>query len=109
MTQQHPTKWGDKDMRRQDIMQAAQKILETDGYEALSIRNVAKEAKISAGLLYSYFANKEELFAALYAEKLVEFQQQLSSVCTEATSIEQLFIELLTAYLPVYKTFGKKF
>jgi len=103
------TRWGDKANRRLDILVAARQELERAGYVGLNMREVAKIAHVSPGLLYSYFANKEELFATLYAERLVEFQQEMLALCERVETVEQLFVELLKAYLPVYQRYGREF
>lgn len=43
----------------------AERLIETSGYDSLSIRNLAKESKVSTGFLYNYFENKEALTNAL--------------------------------------------
>ncbi len=103
------TKWGDKANRRLDILVAARQQLEMAGYVGLNMREVAKIAQVSPGLLYSYFANKEELFATLYAERLSEFQIELLALCERVETVEQLFVQLLKAYLPVYQRYGREF
>ena len=103
------TKWGDKANRRLDILVAARQQLEVAGYVGLNMREVAKIAQVSPGLLYSYFANKEELFATLYAERLTEFQIELLALCERVDTVEQLFVQLLNAYLPVYQRYGREF
>lgn len=47
------------------IMGTALKLFAQDGYENTSIRQIAKQAKISKGLLYNYFSSKEELLQAI--------------------------------------------
>ncbi len=103
------TRWGDKANRRLDILVAARQQLEVSGYVGLNMREVAKLAHVSPGLLYSYFANKEELFATLYAERLGEFQQEMVVLCQQVETVEQLFVRLLKAYLPVYQHYGREF
>jgi len=103
------TQWGDKEQRRQDILQAARLLLESEGYQGLNIRQVATQASVSPGLVYAYFANKEELFATLYVERLILLQQQVESECSQAKSFHEFFVLLLTAYLPVYRHFGREF
>jgi AcrR family transcriptional regulator len=103
------TKWGDKATRRLDILLAARQQLAVRGYAGLNMREVAGLAKVSPGLLYSYFANKEELFATLYAERLAEFQGEMLQVSQQVETVEQLFVALLKAYLPVYKVYGREF
>ncbi|MBW1838398.1 MAG: helix-turn-helix transcriptional regulator, partial [Deltaproteobacteria bacterium] len=47
-----------KDEKRSMILDAATKIFAEKGYQYATISEVAKEAGISTGLLYSYFKNK---------------------------------------------------
>lgn len=103
------TQWGDKEQRRQDILQAARLLLESEGYQGLNIRQVAAKASVSPGLVYAYFANKEELFATLYVERLSLLQQQLETKSKQAQSFDDFFVLLLQAYLPVYQSFGREY
>ena len=48
--------------RRDDIVEAALKIFDRDGFEGARIDDVAAEAGIAKGTVYLYFANKEALF-----------------------------------------------
>jgi AcrR family transcriptional regulator len=47
--------------RRQEIIDAATKILMKEGYDALSMRRVAAEVGISSTALYLYFKEKDEI------------------------------------------------
>ena len=52
------------------------------GYEKASLRRIAKEASVTTGAIYGYFAGKEALFAALTedaAEELVELYTKVHS------------------------------
>lgn len=97
-----------KEDRRQAILAAARHELETVGYHGLNIRNVAASAQMSLGLMYRYFANKEELFATLYAERLQQFRQQAEAICQHNHTPETLLVELSRAYVPIYQTFGRE-
>ena len=57
------------------ILEASRKEFMEYGYEKASLRRIAKEASVTTGAIYGYFAGKEALFAALTedaAEELVE-------------------------------------
>jgi AcrR family transcriptional regulator len=101
------TRWGDRDGRRRDMLDAARAVLERDGYEALTMREVAKGAGVTPGLLYSYFADKEELFAVLYAERLDRFHDEIRPLCAAATSAEALFVAVADRYREVYQVYGR--
>ncbi len=48
-----------------DILAATARILERDGYEALTTNEIARVAGVGVGSLYQYFATKEAVVAAL--------------------------------------------
>ncbi len=51
---------------RERILEAALRLFGERGYEATTMRDVAREAGASLGLAYRYFASKEEFALALY-------------------------------------------
>ena len=51
---------------RERILEAALALFAEKGYEATTMRDVAREAGASLGLAYRYFASKEEFALALY-------------------------------------------
>ena len=50
---------------RKRIMDAALELFGSMGYQATSISKIAKSAGISKGLMYNYFASKQELLEAI--------------------------------------------
>ena len=61
-----------KDERRDAIMAAALRVFARKGLAATRIADLAAEARISQGLLYHYFPNKEALFTAIVEGALRE-------------------------------------
>lgn len=53
---------------REQILSAARHVFAECGYVGARMSDVAAEAKLSLGGLYRYFADKEDLFAALVAD-----------------------------------------
>ena len=51
---------------KERILEAALGLFADEGYEATTMRDVAREAGTSLGLAYRYFASKEEFALALY-------------------------------------------
>lgn len=47
--------------KRQLILDASLKVFAKNGFHEASISSIAKEAKISKGLIYNYFTSKEEI------------------------------------------------
>ncbi|QIL80572.1 TetR/AcrR family transcriptional regulator [Diaphorobacter sp. HDW4A] len=58
------------DSRRQHVLGAARTVFFELGLEGTSIREIAKQAGYTPGAIYSYFASKEEVYAALLGESL---------------------------------------
>jgi AcrR family transcriptional regulator len=56
--------------RRQQILDAAQKVFAQKGFNGASIKDLAKAAKISPGLLYWYFKDKTDLLTSLLTERI---------------------------------------
>ncbi|MBC5768493.1 TetR/AcrR family transcriptional regulator [Ramlibacter albus] len=54
------------DSRLPRVLDEAARLFRTKGYEATSVRDIAKAAGILPGSLYSHFATKEDLLAAVY-------------------------------------------
>ena len=54
-----------RDERKEQILRAAAEVFERNGLANTKISDLAEAAGISQGLLYRYFANKEEVFAEL--------------------------------------------
>jgi AcrR family transcriptional regulator len=62
---------------RQNILSAALKLFSKNGYSSTSIRNIAKAADISDGLLYRYFNSKEELAIEVFKSAFTTLDQTI--------------------------------
>src|SRR5215204_1919439 len=60
---------------RERILEAALELFAERGYEATTMRDVAREAGVSLGLAYRYFASKEEFALALYMRLAEESEE----------------------------------
>jgi TetR/AcrR family transcriptional regulator, cholesterol catabolism regulator len=58
----------DQFARRQRIVRAALRALANSDYEQVKISEVARDAGVALGTVYRYFASKEHLLAAVFAE-----------------------------------------
>ncbi len=54
--------------KRRQIIEGARQVFLSEGFDAASMGEIAREARVSKGTLYVYFDSKEALFAALIAE-----------------------------------------
>lgn len=55
----------EKERRRNQIIDAAEKIIFSKGLEQATMDEIAEEAELSKGTLYLYFKNKNELYLAI--------------------------------------------
>ncbi len=60
-----------KNLRRLEILDAAEKHFHEVGYEAFSMASLAKLAGVVKGTLYLYFKTREEVFLTLHTRSLV--------------------------------------
>jgi AcrR family transcriptional regulator len=56
--------------RRKQILDAAQEVFAQKSFVGASIKDLAKAAGVSPGLLYWYFKDKSDLFTSLMAERI---------------------------------------
>ncbi len=100
---------------REAIIQAAKEIVEARGPDALSMRDVADLIDYSASNLYEYFANKEELLAAVANEALMRLGTHVCQNSTGLASRERLlaygrsYLEFARTHSELYLlTFGRR-
>lgn len=60
----------EKQYRRNSIIDAAETLFFSKGFETTTMDEVAEEAEFSKGTLYLYFKNKDDLYAAINARGL---------------------------------------
>jgi AcrR family transcriptional regulator len=60
----------DRQLRRSDILKAAEHLFALKGYYKATIRDIAREAQYASGTVYLHFKDKEALYFALLEEKL---------------------------------------
>jgi AcrR family transcriptional regulator len=88
----------DIDERRAQLLALAKKSFSGRSYDDVSIDDLAREAKISKGLLYHYFPTKRDLYVAGLTEIADELVAALTSVPENLPPIERVR-RSLDAYL----------
>lgn len=97
------------ELTRQKILDSARHLLLTQGVQAISMRTLAEQVDYSPAALYKYFANKEEILAALRQEAwelLAAHDAGLSAGMPMAEMFVQLgrgYIDFATRYPQYYK------
>ena len=70
----------EKQMRRGQIINAAEKVFAAKGFSGATIENIAEEAELSPATLYLYFKNKDELYASLNLKFLEVFIEKIENI-----------------------------
>jgi len=83
---------------REEILVAARELMLEVGPEAVSLRQVARRADFSPAALYTYFASRDELVAALFAESFERLDAYLRRVPTDLP-LPKRVVELGMAYM----------
>jgi TetR/AcrR family transcriptional regulator, fatty acid metabolism regulator protein len=77
--------------RRRQILDAAVRVFARKGFHTCRVGDVAEEAGISHGLLYHYFASKDDLLEAIFTETWGELLDSLTAIeRSELPAREQL-------------------
>ena len=77
VTQQH------RDARREQILAAARRSFLRDGFHATSMQDLFAEAGLSSGAVYSYFASKDDMIAAIAEENMRGVTEMIAAVATQ--------------------------
>ena len=81
----------EKQLRREEIVLAAEKIFFSKGFDLSTMDDIAEEAELSKGTLYLYFKSKEDLHMAV-ARKAIHLLKSVTLQATEggANALEKL-------------------
>ena len=94
----------EKERRRNDIIDAAERVFFSNGLENATMDDVAEQAELSKGTLYIYFKSKEDLYLAITKRGL----DILTSMFEKASATASLGIEKIYAIGQAYRDFSKK-
>lgn len=94
------------------IIKAAVKLFDQKGFEKTSIEELAREAGVGKGTIYTYFQTKSEIFYAFCEEQLEFIHNELASKTDpDAPLIEQLMTVFMGEFIHVTQNreFGRFF
>jgi AcrR family transcriptional regulator len=76
----------EKEHRRDEILNAAQKVFFEKGLQASTMDEIAEAAELSKGTLYLYFKSKEDLYLAVMTRGMELLQDLFDKAISEADS-----------------------
>ena len=94
----------EKEHRHNDIIDAAERVFFSKGFENATMDDVAEEAELSKGTLYIYFKSKEDLYLAITKRGL----DILTKVFEKAFSKATIGLEKIYTIGQAYRDFSKK-
>jgi AcrR family transcriptional regulator len=80
----------DNDARRAQLLLLARKAFSDRSYDEVSIDDLAREAKISKGLLYHYFPTKRDLYIAGLTQIADELVARVAAIPTDLPPAERV-------------------
>lgn len=95
----------EKEMRREDIIDTAEKLFFEKGYENITMADIAEGAELARSTLYLYFKNKNEIYLAI-SVRGTEILNKMFRECYNKgkTGIEKIEM-LMMAFYRFYKEY----
>ena len=93
---------------KEKIFQAAKRILQKNGYENLSIKNICEEAGVSNGSFYHHFKTKDDLLS-YYIEDQPSMAPDLLDTPTNAEEAKFAIVSVYLNYAKYCKELGVDF
>ncbi|GAB7103955.1 TetR family transcriptional regulator [Streptomyces phaeofaciens JCM 4814] len=87
------------------ILETAMRLFQERGYDKTTMRAIAKEAGVSVGNAYYYFAGKEWLIQGFYDRLAAEHREAVRDILAQETGLEARMAGVLRAWLDVAKPY----
>lgn len=75
----------EKEARKSAILVATRGMIDSNGFDGVTMNAIAKAAGVSKGTLYLYAQSKEELFLTLFVDAMDEVVQRIEADATQET------------------------
>lgn len=95
----------EKERRRSEILDAAEAVMASVGWDELTMDQVARRARLSRALLYVYFKDKVDLLFGICERGLAMLRQRFE----EAVARHKLGLDQMTAIGRAYIAFSQEF
>ncbi|WP_338779871.1 TetR/AcrR family transcriptional regulator [Metabacillus sp. FJAT-52054] len=92
---------GQTEGKHGSILRATLELISEHGFHGTSMSKVAKKAGVSAGIIYHYFSNKDELINELYIGVKRDFSEMIIKRLDESQSLRKQIRELVKSTIEV--------
>jgi AcrR family transcriptional regulator len=99
----------DYTVRRNEILDVAQRLMVTAGYEQMTIQDILDSLGISKGAFYHYFSSKQELLEAIIERMLDDAEKLLAPLLNDSTLPALVKFERFFSSVADWKTAQKSF
>lgn len=89
-------------VRRGELLEAARRVFERDGYHSATVSAIVQAAGLSQGAFYLYFADKKAVFAALQEEMATLLRRRIYWATREEPDAARRLEAGLAAYFEYY-------
>lgn len=81
----------EKERRREEIIDAAERVIAAKGFETAKMEEIARDARVSRALVYTYFKDKTDLYFAICERALMLLRERFdAAAATQARGIDQV-------------------
>jgi TetR/AcrR family transcriptional regulator len=95
----------EKEIRKKEILNAAENLFFSKGYEDVSLNEIANKVNLGRSTLYLYFENKEELFFAIVLRGTIILHNLIKSYTKDSKNS----IQRLEGFRKAYFTFAQEY
>lgn len=95
----------EKQQRREEIIQAAEEVFFTEGFEKSTMDDIARQAELSKGTLYLYFKSKEDLHMEVAHRAVSMLKSSMQGIEELAENALEKLIRMGRATIAFYDQF----
>lgn len=92
-----------KESRLEDFIISAKKVFSEKGYDAATVRDIAREAGCSDGLMFRYFKSKADLLIAIINQGKLNGQKEIEEYFSFSLNVEEQIYKIMEVYIDRYK------
>jgi AcrR family transcriptional regulator len=89
----------DQSVNRQEILQAAAHVLQRNGYEATTMKDIAAEVNLTAASLYHHFDNKDALLLAVLEAGIEQIVSVIEPIAHSNRSSDDKLRRMISAHI----------
>ena len=85
--------------KKQDVLEAAERVFSKHGYAAARMEDVAAEAGVSKGSVYNYFKSKQEMFMEVFHFSQINDRELFDKIVNSNISSREKILKIIETVL----------